>query len=81
MYIINYVSGAVRWTEELKLSDNVNLLRVGVVITLIDVKNKKALLFNKEENAIGWVDIPKQETLDDKDLETLQDFSKEDVEE
>lgn len=79
MYIINYVSGAVRWTEELKLSDNVNLLRVGVVITLIDVKNKKALLFNKEENAIGWVDIPQQETLDDKDLETLQDFSKEDI--
>jgi len=79
MYIINYVSGAVRWTEELNLSDIVNLLKVGVVITAIDVKNKKALLFNKEENAIGWVDIPKQEDIPEQDLANLKDFSHENI--
>ena len=77
MYIINYVSGAVRWTDEVKLSDIVNLLSVGVVITLIDVSKKKALLFNKEENAIGWVDIPKQEDVAEDDLEKLRDFNQE----
>ena len=77
MYIINYVSGAVRWTDEVKLSDVVNLINVGVVITLIDVSKKKALLFSKEENAIGWVDIPKQEDVAEDDLEKLRDFNQE----
>ncbi len=77
MYIINYVSGAVRWTDEVKLSDIVNLINVGVVITLIDVSKKKALLFSKEENAIGWVDIPKQEDVAEDDLEKLRDFNQE----
>ena len=63
MYIINYVSGAVRWADEVKLSDIVNLINVGVVITLIDVSKKKALLFSKEEGAIGCVDIPKQDDI------------------
>jgi hypothetical protein len=41
------------------------------------VSKKKALLFNKEENAIGWVDIPKQEDVAEDDLEKLRDFNQE----
>jgi len=35
------------------------------------------LLFSKEEGAIGWVDIPKQDDIAESDLEKLRDFNEE----
>lgn len=70
MYLINYNTGAVQYSTAKDLSEWVNGLSTGTIVTIIDVEAKKALI-KSADNEIGWVDIPEKKVYSDEELEKL----------
>lgn len=60
-YIITYNNGAMQWANEVDHKAMVSLLSAGVVVSVTDIDNKKALIMNNspEGKKIGWAEIPK----------------------
>lgn len=70
MFLINYNTGAVQYTHAKELSEWVNGLTTGVIVTVIDVDQKKALVKSADDE-IGWADIPQKKVYSDEELEKL----------
>lgn len=70
MYLINYSTGAIRWETDIKLNNFIHLLTTGVVVSIVDVDNKRALIRSKED--IGWAAIPELEKFSDEELSVLE---------
>lgn len=77
-YLINYTTGACQWAEHLRIADMVSLIGAGVVVSVIDVGQKKALISNDSEGKrnVGWADIPEYGSFDPSQLSILEDSSK-----
>lgn len=69
-YLINYITGAVQYADDLQLSEFVNGLTTGTILTVIDVENKRALIKNGEN--VGWAEIPKKKFFTGEELEELK---------
>ena len=66
MYYINYPNGAIQVSHEDNLSAWVNLVGMGGIISVIDVKENRALLCEPGTKNVGWAPIPEWSTVDDK---------------
>ena len=71
MYFINYNTGACQYTDEQDLQGWVKLLTTGVVVSVLDAENKRALI-KTPENQIGWAEIPKEEKFPEEEIEKLK---------
>jgi len=73
MYVINYLNGACQWTSTATIKVFVSLIESGSAISVIDVKNKKALIMNvnSEGKNIGWASIPEFAAHSDEDISNL----------
>lgn len=72
MYIVHYTSGAVTWTENANLKIYVNLIALGAVSSLIDVKSKRALFLNKERKVL-WGEIQEETLPSDEEMKSLEE--------
>lgn len=70
MYLINYNTGAVQYTDDKDLNDWVNGLTTGIIVNVIDAKEKRALIKNSN-NEIGWAEIPLKKKYTDEELSSL----------
>lgn len=70
MYLYNYNTGAVRWSDELDIKNVTPLLATRVLVGVIDVEKKRALILDQENN-LGWADIPEMENPTDEEIAKL----------
>ena len=81
-YLINFVSGACQWSDNVDMASMASLISAGAVYSVIDISAKKALISNNIEGSIniGWASIPEYAAFDSSQLAMLENNVDDDLE-